>query len=47
MASRLTLQVNRDKDASHASAVMLIDGDEVRLGEHMATKSDFRRAPLD
>ena len=36
VGQRITLQVNQDMDASHPSPVALIDGDEIRLGEHTA-----------
>jgi pSer/pThr/pTyr-binding forkhead associated (FHA) protein len=36
VGQRITLQVNQDRDASHPSPVALIDGDEIRLGEHTA-----------
>jgi pSer/pThr/pTyr-binding forkhead associated (FHA) protein len=36
IGQRVTSQVNRDMDASHPPPVVLIDGDEIRLGEHTA-----------
>jgi serine/threonine-protein kinase len=38
VGQRITLQVNQDMDASHPSPVTLIDGDEIRLGEHTALR---------
>jgi pSer/pThr/pTyr-binding forkhead associated (FHA) protein len=34
IGQRVTSRVNRDMDASHPPPVALLDGDEIRLGEH-------------
>jgi serine/threonine-protein kinase len=36
IGQRVTSQVNRDMDASLPPPVVLLDGDEIRLGEHTA-----------
>jgi pSer/pThr/pTyr-binding forkhead associated (FHA) protein len=36
IGQRVTSRVNRDMDASHPPPVALLDGDEIRLGEHTA-----------
>lgn len=36
IGQRVASQVNRDLDASNPPPVVLIDGDEIRLGEHTA-----------
>ena len=36
IGQRVTSQVNRDMDASRPPAVVLLDGEEIRLGEHTA-----------
>jgi len=46
IGQRVTSQVDRDLDASHPPAVVLFDGDEIRLGEHTAFRvCIFREEP--